>query len=332
MGKKNRLLLSVIFSSILFIGSSITPIDSYELGFLLGEDYIFGLSFFEYYEDRDTSNGNYDIDEYRGGFEITFNITRLDLGSKVLDLAYYYPDGTLFTWTNFNFDMAIYTSYLLADTNNFFDIDFRWNSATDSVVLYDFDINFGGDPRFFIEPIWWDFNLGLKSVFNGSTIVDVVDVPSSETDIEITFGYFLEILSSYTINNRNSLNNALDQFTDNNTDLLLHFDLSNVIHNYVYDEDLGESIYVPIEKFKVDFELRYSDGGILDYFIHRYELAMSFEDDYTKIIDEYEVAYGGLKKLRTPLNLFSIIPALLVSVLIMKYSLKKKKEKVINEL
>lgn len=332
MGKKNRLLLLVIFCSILFIGSSITPIDSYELDFLLGEHYLFGLSFYEYYEDRDTSNGNYDIDEYRGAFEVEFNITRLDLGSKVVDLAYYYPDGTLFTWNNYNFDMAVYTSYWLAHTNNFFDIDFRWNEDTDSVVLYDFDINFWGDPLFFVEPIWWDYNQGLRTVFNGSTIIDTVDVPSSETDIEVTFGYFLEIISMYTINNRNSLNNAINQFTDNNTDLLLHFDLSNVIHNYIYDEDLGKSIYVPIEEYKVDFELSYSNGGILDYYINRYEIAMSYEDNYEKYIDEYEAAYGGLKKLKTPLNLFSIIPALLVSVLIMKFSIKKKKEKVINEL
>jgi len=325
MGKKNRLLLLAIFSSILFLGSSFTPIDSYEIGWVIGEQYQFGLSMYEYYEERNTSNGNYEIEEYRSAFELSFNVTDIDLENKLMDFSYWFPDGYLEYWNNYNFDMAIYSEYIFSHTNDFFTIDFRWDTATDSVVLYNFYIDFWFDPLFFVEPVWLDFNEALKNVFNSSTIVDVVDVPDSETDIEVTFGYFLAILTDFRINNKNSLNNALNQFTADNTELLLHFDLSNVIHDNFYDEDLGHDVLLPLEDFKVDFELSYSDGGILDYYKQRIEEAYTYENEYEKMIYDYNYAYGGLNKLKTPLNLFSIIPAILVSALILKYSMKKKK-------
>jgi len=327
MGKKYRLLLVVIFSSILFLGSNLAPINSYELDWIIGEPYLFGISYYDYYEERSTENDNYVIEEIREGFQIGLNITDIDLVGKTMDFNYYDPFGNEYSWTNYDYDMRIYNESVFAHTNSFFYINYCWDEETESVVLCDFNLDYWFNPLFFVEPNWADFNIALKNVFNGSVIVDIVDVPSSETDIEITFGYFLESLSKHIINNKNSMNNALDQFTTSNTELTLHFDLSNVMHESYYDSDLAKTVFIPVEEFKVDYELRYSDGGMLEYFIHRMEIAIIEEVDelYFKGIYENSIAYGGLKSLKTPLNLLSIIPALLVSVLMMKFSLKKKK-------
>jgi len=332
MGKKNRLLLLVIFSSILFLGSSITPISSFDYDWALGGPYPFGIHMYEYDEERDTENGNYEIEEWREAIQLNFNVTRIDLETKRLDFSYYYPDGYLDSWTNYDFDMAIYSENIFTDIDDFFYINYHWNIDTESVVLVSFALDFWFEPPFFVEPNWTAFNNALVNLFDGSFIVDTVDVPSSEVDIEITFGYFLESLTMYTINNKNSLSGVLNQFTSSNTELSMHFDLANVIHDYYYDSDLGRNVYTPMEEFKLDFEVSYSKGGLLDYYLEREEVALTNEEEeeYNKAIYEYSMAFGGLKSL--PLNLICILPALLVSVLIMKYSMKKKKEKVINEL
>jgi len=328
MEKKSHLLLLVIFSSILLLGSNFTPIHSYEYDWMLGEQYLYAVRNYDYEEIR-IKNGNYNIDEYLVEYQMNYNITNIDFETKRLDFSYYNTYGGQFFIYNYDFDMDYYSNYFTS-LDDFIYIDYIWDSNNETIILRNFAINYYYQPQLFIEPNWTIFNQVWKNIFNESTVVDVVYNPNSENNDVINLKYFSESITSFTFNNKKSLDSGINQLTSSNTELSLHFDLSNVIHESYYDFELARTVYVPIEEYIIDYQFRYSDGGLLEFYSYREEISSTLDDEFYKEIFEFARAYGGLKSLDNPT--FIIIPSFLLSVLIMKFSLKKKKEKVINGL
>ncbi|NHJ85495.1 MAG: hypothetical protein FK734_08535 [Asgard group archaeon] len=323
MSKKNHLLLA-FFSVILIISVNTTSILSYEYDFDVGKQYPFTTKNYFYGEESIPDEEKYIIEEDSIEMQLNFNITSMDIENKLMDFTYYSPDGHLNLWDNYYFDMSFY-EFLFESTNDFFYINFDWDSEAEVIRLIGFDIALWYTPLFFVEPNWELFNNGLLNVFNGSSIVDSLDTPTEY--VVIPFEYFLAIMNSYSINNKNSLSNAINQFTDTNTEIVLHFDLSKVIYDRYYD---GESMgykYQLFDVYKIDLQISYSDGGLLKKFLYRGEASYELEGVFFKEIYEYSLTSESQLAMGVPT--FIILPALIVSVFIIKFSMnsKRKEEK-----
>ncbi len=252
--------------------------------------------------------------------EYKYNLTAIDTVSKEYD-AYISDTGSTYFDGGIDYAAEDFVEDELPLTNSV-DVDFHWNFDTNETVLYSFD--FALDPFKLIEPDWAVVNTGFAELFNLSEIVDTVIHPFDPIIYNLTLGDTFGNASLIKIQGvKNNLNKSIGKFTATNTKFSFEFDFTGKMHFRVYNGTAGYYNYYLCDLYTIFGEFSYSDGGILQKAVYRYEYQQTHDDLVSHFVYTSTMVFGTLQKLTGYFALFAIIPALGLLAVIVRVKRKK---------
>lgn len=205
-----------------------------------------------------------------------------------------------------------------------FYINYRWDESGNRLMLTNFELNFFM-LFFFIEPEWEIFNTNMGRLLDRTKVVDTV--VDGETSYEITFGDFLDSITSYNIMGVTDTVGSQFTLSNSSTKWSMTFDLSNVIYERVYDSETSDYYYFPYSKYLLGYTLDFTEGGTL--ILLEYNVIAEVTTD--EAIEEEEfgmiIQKGGFDEVKTPFNFSYSLLSLMILPVLIYFSKKKKRPK-----
>ncbi|NHJ49043.1 MAG: hypothetical protein FK733_14750, partial [Asgard group archaeon] len=236
--KTNRILMLITFLMIICF-SNISSVNAYELSWHAGDVFGYTVGTNIYSKVTDDLTGYYEEAEMNIQDEVTFNITGINLLSKVVNYIYTSSMGPMstgndFGWNDFTSDLQI---------DDLFNPIYEWDYGTNSTILVDYSPSFA--LYYFLEPEWKLINDYFKEELNGSTIIETVNDPYNPIIYNITLNDFLNNITAFTLNGKGSLADGLNQLTATNTKWIMEINCNNELYDDNYNGTLGYDEYIP---------------------------------------------------------------------------------------
>ncbi len=323
MSRKPKILMLTNIVVLLFLVGNIINAQALDRSWNPGDIITFTYSYQNIYIDTDLEYNvvnEIDIIDQETG---TLNITELNL----LNGRYYaiwtgkLGEGPI---VGYDFTVEDFKNDFL-DINTFLYVDYEWNYGTNDTVLVDFDVNY--DPWLLIEPNWADLNTAFIDMFNESEIIESIADPYLPIIYNITLGDFLGNIS-YTFMGKNTLAEAKNQMTPDNTQWTLTFDLSNVVHQGIYNATLGYDVYYPYQNAIITYDLSYSKGGILEKAHGEMSIGITVDNSKNEICNKNIIIQGDLRALTSNNAYWMILPGFLIVLSIVRIANRKSNRRI----
>lgn len=291
--KKSKILSLIGFTVFLFIFSTISASQAAGVSWSAGDSYLWGTRLTINSNRLNLDNNFRTVLEESLLSEYQLNVTSVNRVAKRYeaipgDANEVFPErGFTYAWDDFVDD------YLLSD--GFIDVEYIFDINTNQTILTNFQLEFVDiDEWLLIESEWEKINDAFVDFLDASDVLAFVpDFYAPENITQITLGDFLGATASYKIMGRNSLESALERFTDSNK-WTFFFDLSGVITYPVYNDTLGRDEYKSYDEYKVTLELKYTNEGQLDNYFLKSEITKTVDNVVMKDTYEEEIALGGI--------------------------------------
>ncbi|NHJ87825.1 MAG: hypothetical protein FK734_20350 [Asgard group archaeon] len=126
---------------------------------------------------------------------------------------------------------------------------------------------------------------------------------------------------------KNNLADAKTKFKEDTTIWSFDFDLTNAAKYAIFNGTTGHNDYFPYDEILFSFDLEYTDGGILKNYLMEISYTRTLNNITSSIQQLVHIVSGSLKSLTADFAYLSVIPALFVITIAVKFAANKRRNR-----